>query len=480
MIKVATTQDPVQMKLRLTKKQWNADAREWMDNWFHYKKLINGTPNKFYNQKGDIKNPIPADPVTILGVLISDFQQLAARANDIVNQQIEYSKNRRKKTTRQVGQVNVPNAPPSNSNNVVASDFNYNLISEGSNAISRFFTRLITPTFGTSEAARIRKYRMTLLDSCANIYKLLGKLQVSILSSDSNSISESRKILQDIYYKWVVVYKGFSIYIENMPAIVEDTGGKIDDPIKGDDKSKENNTNLVDSIDKIDELGDYKNVVGPEELVKKFNTIKKYVSKIITDYKYNYIDPKLYPELKIDGYDKKMQALIDFFIAIPVKNMFTVDAINNYIDSGQNIIDNYKNIISMFNSKLNTNYGSLQAISDHLKSKKTACYQIQIEKVAQDFIKKWIGKKRHEGAIFDKTSAYRLDFNKMIIEMREIINQMMDSLEKEMNVEELKNLSHEVNKKFTSMRTLMRALDLQDPKKENSPNNKYDFMMWGI
>ncbi|CAB4197029.1 hypothetical protein UFOVP1290_549 [uncultured Caudovirales phage] len=477
MIKVATTQDPVQMKLRLTKKQWNTDAREWMDNWFHYKKLINGTPNKFYNQKGDIKFPIPADPVTILGVLVSDFQQLAARANAIVAQQIEYSQNRRKKGPRQIGPVNVPNTTPANdpailskinnpspANDVTnASDFNYYLVSEGSNKITRFFTKLITPTFGASEAARIRKYRMTLLDSCASIYKLLGKLQVSILSSSSNSISESRKNLQNITYKWVVVYKGLSIYMDNMPKIVEDAGGEIKKP---EDKQV------------ADKSLEDKKIIVPGDA----NNIKKYVKRIMTDYTFNGIDPKLYPDLHIEDYDKALVSSYKIFSAMPIDNIFTNEVAENYIDSGKKVIDDYQNAISTLNKSLGTNYLSFQAISNHLKNNKVtvANYQSQIEKVAQDFIKKWIGKKRHENAIFDKSSAYRLDFNKMIIEMREIIDQMMDSLEKEMNTEELKNLASEVNKKFTAMRTLMRALDLQEPKKKNSPNDKDDFMMWGM
>src|SRR5690348_6395186 len=103
MIKVVAkpSTDPLQEKLRQSKKIWNKQVSEFADNLFRLKDMMNGKPSKFYPEKSSIKEPIPGDPVTIIGSLVGDFQEISQKGNDIVRQQLEYSKSRRKKQPKQ-------------------------------------------------------------------------------------------------------------------------------------------------------------------------------------------------------------------------------------------------------------------------------------------------------------------------------------------------------------------------------------------
>lgn len=168
--------DPVQEKLRQDKATWNTKVTVFINDLIHLKKTMNGWASKFNKQKSRITEPIPADPVTIIGSLASDFQQMATDANKIVEQQIQYSKNRRQKTS--------PTTPDlSKQLSLFNSLVESKLYSEASNPISRFFTRLLNPGIGWGEAARIRKYRMSLLDGAVELYRSLEYLQKVIMGS---------------------------------------------------------------------------------------------------------------------------------------------------------------------------------------------------------------------------------------------------------------------------------------------------------
>ena len=75
----------------------------------------------------------------------------------------------------------------------------------------------------------------------------------------------------------------------------------------------------------------------------------------------------------------------------------------------------------------------------------------------------------HQLNPFDKTSNARLNVYNVAEELRKTINKIMDSLEKDMNVEELSSLIGESNKSFSMLRGLMRALHLTHPMKGGNP-----------
>lgn len=429
--------DPVQEKLRQSKAVWNKEVSIFVNDLIHCKKLMNGWPNKFNMEKSMIKDPIPADPTTIIGSLVSDFNDIAQKGNNIIKQQLEYSKIRRKKQPKQLnlplGTPSAPSTAPDLSSQLslplaAAFEEKYGLVAEGSNNVTRFFTKLLNPAFGLGEAARIRKYRRNLLDACVRTYKDLGKLQVEIVKSSKSSLANSNKLLHKTWTDWMVIYRGYSLYKSNMPREIKDTGGEIS---TSDKKNETANQLPKDKATSTVEDNSLDNSV---------------IESIINDYKSS---QSKFPE--------------DAGIFSDLNNSFTLFLVPTTPEkkkaAANKIISFYNAIISTLRAKYNSSGVTLEQIANDKLPASTAA----LEKVAQDFLRKWVGKTRHELSMFDKTSQYRLDIYKNVGELRKTINQIMDSLEKGMNLDELDPLIIQVNRDITSLRGVMRALNNAEP-----------------
>jgi len=452
--------DPVQEKLRQSKAVWNKEVSIFVNDLIHCKKLMNGWPSKFHMEKSFIKEPIPADPSTIIGSLLSDFNDIAQKGNNVIKQQLEYAKTRRK---RQPKQLNLPlGAPPAEPYSHIqdskqdlskqlslplAASFEekYELIAEGSNAFTRFFARLLNPAFGIGEAARIRKYRRSLLDSCVKTYKDLGKLQVEIVSSSKNSLPNANKLLHKAWSDWMVIYKGYSFYKSNMPKEVKDAGGEISTTEKGNGAKQ------------------------PPDAGKQppgSNKETAVIQKIIDDYKSS-----------LNEFAGDADIFSDLTNAFDAFNMASTT--DKKAAAAKNIISAYSDVLNALNSKYETSGTTLEQIAD---AKSSSVVTASLEKVAQDFLRKWLGKTRHELSFFDdkNKSNYRLDIYKKAGEIRKIIDQIMNCLEKDMKIDELDPLIIEVNKEMTSMRGVMLALNRVEPatpKSSKMPNPENMGMM---
>ena len=85
----------------------------------------------------------------------------------------------------------------------------------------------------------------------------------------------------------------------------------------------------------------------------------------------------------------------------------------------------------------------------------------QLEVVSQAFVKKWLGKKRHQ-FFSQNTSSYRLEIFEIAKSIRVELNKIMNILEKGLNVDQLDPLISQVNRQITSLRMLMRSLHLSE------------------
>jgi hypothetical protein len=448
MIKVADkpSQDPAQQQLRQSKKFWNKQVSALVDDLFQFKNMMNGKPSKFFKEKSSIKNPIPANPASIIGQLASRFQEITQQGIDIIQAQDSYSKNRRKKQPKQVQTPAVTPAPvatnmtpPADTPDLskqLAAAYEYDLIVEASNPLTRFFARLLTPTFGSSPAARIRRYRMSLLKSAADMYKDLDRLQTIIVGSSPDSIFASSKLLNKIEDNWTFLTKGFVTYKSTITAPVADTGGKLPSPDLGKDKSDpkdEKKGKVTPAVEK----GEVKPpvpapVISNPDLAKAIADYQGYAS--------NFLDLKN---------SKHLNALI-------VKYMVANDTVKSQLVSP--IIIAYHSLLAEANTASGTTGQSLKEIWDAKMAKqKTSVAQLEI--VAQTFVDKWLGKAKHQLSPFDKTSAFRLDIYNLTKESLKALDKIMDSLEKEMNVEQLGPMIAQLNSKLSNIRELIRGLE---------------------
>lgn len=383
--------DPVQEKLRESKAAWNKEVSAFIDNLIHVKKLMNGWPSKFNMERSFIKDPIPKFPNTILADLAEEFNRIVDKGNKIITEQANYSKARKQRHPKQLNLPGIskePNAGPSPNPSAtpdpdlskqlslpmpLSASEEYALVSEASNVFTRFFTRLLNPAIGMSEAARIKRYRMSLLGHSARLYKDLGKLQNEIVGSGTKSILNANKTMNEIVNSWSIIVSGFNTYKNNLPQGAKNTGGVVPAPNMGQPTKKVVTPTLPLSTIQPDLL-----LTPAKELEKKTDDLSK-----------------------------------------------------------QQELDKVKK-------------------DEELSKMTTASEQMEI--VAQQFLTKWVGKTRHQSSLFDKSSSARLDVYNKAESCRKNIDQIMNSLEKGLDIIGLDNLINEVSKMVLETSNLVDSL----------------------
>jgi hypothetical protein len=108
------------------------------------------------------------------------------------------------------------------------------------------------------------------------------------------------------------------------------------------------------------------------------------------------------------------------------------------------IVELYEDILLDLNNKLSTDFGSLKDISEFILKKAS--------------VGKWIGKLKHELDPFDKTSVHRLAASDAIERIKSKLDNMMNSLEKEFNVDYLKQELLEIYNDFFLVKKSMNIL----------------------
>lgn len=434
------SQDPLQEKLRQNKALWNKDVSAFVNDLIHFKKMMNGWPSKFFKERSRISDPVPADPSTIIGSLAGDFQEIVNRGNALIQEQMNYSKNRRKAQPKQLNlpltqqpqnktektpETSQPDLSKQLSLGLSANYNEYYLISEASNPLSRFFARLLAPAIGSSEKARVRKYRMSLLNSALNIFHNMNKMQASVVGSGPQSIFLASKLMDKVEDNWTFLASGFQTFAEALPNGVVDAGGEI--VIPNTDKVVTSPTPILNQ-----QLLSDPDVIKAMSLIQDFKSNADNFSGII---------PK-----------KLRQMIMKFDMGEPsTKKELAAEIISDYMSLVANLAFKHKtpNATSLADILF-------QSIQNPTSNEKKATSQLEI--VAQDLLKRWVGKTKHQINPFDKTSAMRLDVYKKTQETKVSLDKIMNSLEKDMEIATLQPLMQQVSNNITQIRNLMRGL----------------------
>lgn len=455
--------DPLQEKLRQSKANWNKDVSAFVNDLIHFKKMMNGWPSKFFKERSRITDPIPADPATIIGSLAGDFQELAQRGNSIVQEQINYAKNRRK---RQPKQMNLPlqqpeQTPPApetpkppaqdlsqqlslglNASDEsmllfkVASDMEgkYLLESQASNPFTRFIAKLFNPKFGFGEAARMRRLRMTMLDGCANTFKALKSLQAEAVKSSSASIESSHKIMTVAWNNWNIVFRLIAAFKGLKPGEVKETGGIIEDPEAKKQRALEEGTDPDDA-----------GVPPPEQPAFNAGVVAK-----IQDFRSN--------SNAIGAISKNPQfgafvSMMERLSALPKGKSLTPKMVSD-IEVG------YNSALAATNQELGTSADSFTNLIQQ--------YSSGPKKEAQEF-RGWLGKTRHQ-LVPGATSGSRLEIYNMIGQTKKDVNELMNLLEKGFDREKIEPLVNQIHRQMSQLRTMIRSLLYSTkPEKASSP-----------
>lgn len=448
--------DPVQEKLREQKDYWNKKkVTPFIDNLIHFKKLMNGSPSKFNREKSPIGEPIPADPITILSLLVNDFGEIAEMAKGITSAQSQYSASRRKKRV-------IPAIDPSQLNLPLGKNSSLQL--EASNKLTRFFSHLKGPYFGYSPEARERKYRLTLLTAAATLEKEVKKLEHEILRDTPASIITSRLLIDKIndqVYTAMSQLNFFSESIETKKTEEPKEDSKeistktlIDDKVPSLKPSDNVAKSIIDQTD--DGLISAKNIPGydntPANVSSDDTTL---TSTILTDPLEIQQDIEAnHDNIPLLMNDPLLQAVkIDITMVVGTPNPLLKEE-----KIAQLAVD-YKILIDYVNSKLGTNGGSLREI---LLSFATASemHSARMEVFADNLLSKWINKTKHRLSPTNKTSALRLEIFESAKRSKDILDDMMNSLEKSLNISELHAFFKTLIDEITLMDKVMKPLEL--------------------
>jgi hypothetical protein len=486
-----TSSDPFQETLRRMKDDWNKRVSEFIDNVKHYKKLSNGYPNKFHGDKSKITDPIPADPNTIIMTLANDFADLAESSKKIIDVQNDYSLNRRKKQVKQfpnpisISKDKVELKPEDKLNQIASLDLAEELFSEASNPVTRFFTRLMNPSIGFSSKSRVRRMRIAALNASARTFKDLEKLQVEVVKSSTNSIKVSNDILRTAWNNWSLVYREFLSYKNSQLDPSERVNTNTNSNPEYDTDTNDYSPQTEDDVfmkgvsDQSKQVRETAATLAPSKIkdfkyflenLPNFFKNKEYsvrlarLSNFIEKYSLHYANPKATIESKLNNANVFMNHYNDLLSIINAKNSLKAKSFSeliNFNPGAESKQESKKKTPSEKNLEIPPEESQEENVEASIS-------EISINKTSQDFLRKWLGKTHHQLKFYDESSSYRLDIYKKADEARDVLDKIMDSLEKGYLVEELESYMVEVNKKMLEIRSIMRALNFAFTKSHNN------------
>jgi hypothetical protein len=483
-----TSMDPAQEKLRQTKAAWNKEVSSFLNDVIHFKKLMNGWPSKYFKERSKITLPIPADPASIVNSLASHFQDLAQQGAAISQQQAQYSQTRRQKRTDQATQTlnkldekYGPTGPevaspiaatpaPTGSELTkqlgAAWEHKYELVSEGSNPFSRLLTKMRTPRVGVGAGAQKRRMRMDLLKAALKSYRALGRFQVQISKSSKDSVISAYKDQQQAWNEWSTVSRYFNQYVNSIPGQTPRPEEMKDELAPGAEQE------LPNSLIK------YKFRAEAPIDVTRFLQMAKISGVQISNLK---IEP---------------QTITNEGAKVPIPDVEVVFQSNSTLEALKKILAQVPDghvmyeTIAEFSSYTGERTGGKaqtplrpvllqKEIKKQPSTKKqevvveptpTVSPQVnsasdQLEVVAQAFLQKWLGKKRHQ-LLPGKSSGLRLQLFELATKTRTNINAVMDLLEKGLSIEDLGSKISEVSGQMNTIRSLTRSLhNMEKPMK---------------
>lgn len=451
--------DPVQERLRQNKALWNKEVSSFINDLIHFKKTMNGWPSKFFKERSRITQPVPADPATIIGSLAGDFQEIVNKGNAVIQEQVDYAKNRRQKQPKAPVAPQQPGAPAARAAptpEAPKADLNqqlgqglaasagkaaiiklafeledkYSLEAQASNPFSRFVTRLFNPKFGFGEGARIRRLRMTMLDNCVKSFKALKVLHKEIVKSSSSSIVNAHKMMTSVWNYWNIVNRLFSAFKVIKPGEVKDPGGAIEDPeLKRQRAVEEGRDPDVDV--------DQPTVVSPDVTIvnklKDFRTASGYLGLAAKSPAF-----------------RELNSIVEAIVAAPkhkkpeVLKQYDISAV-------------YDRALQEVNSELGTSGTTFTQIVEQAKA--------QPAKTAQ----RQLGKFRHQ-VLPGATSGSRLEVYGLIDQIRKDLDEVMNLLEAGFDQEKLAPAINQVNRQMAALRTMIRSLYYSEkPEEAASP-----------
>jgi hypothetical protein len=448
-----TYRDPILNRIVQEKAAWNREVSAFINDVIHFKKSMNGWPSKFYKERTRLSQPIPIDLASILSKMTGEFQELANQGNGLIQEQKEfaqaYVKRHSERAQDKLEQTHGPATPAAPSparpdlsqqmgKKLSASnlelvklasemEFKYELEVLASNPFSRFITRLFNPKFGFTQASRIRRLRMTMLDYCVKSYKELKKLHKEVVKSNKNSIEVSHKMMTVVWNYWNAVNRLFTTFKVIRPEEIVDEGGEISDPARKKEKSESAKPAGAQPALQQDSAAIAK--------LKDFQAAFNQLGSLMSNQSFNDLH-SIVESVNAATNDRKLEVL-----------------------QNANVEEVYAKALKEANQELGTTGSSFQEVAVQMQSQPAKTAQLQ----------RYLGKTRHQ-ILPGMSSGQRLEIYNLITQIRRDLDNVMNLLEKGFDQEQLTTAIGQVNREMVTLRTMMRSLySAEKPEVASSP-----------
>lgn len=423
------SKDSNQQRLRDRKRQWNSTYREFSQKLKAFKDGLNGRGNaKIGLPPSNIKEPMPTEIGGLLSQLAGEFQQLVGDAESIVSEQEQYSKTRRRRKPKAPSVPGVVPAAPTGTPEQPTEEpkqdkivdtlsrigsSKYGFDKEASSKLTRFW-QYLSAVFSKKE---FNKQRIGLLSQSADLYYSLLDFENDVLSLSISSIPNTVAKYKKFKYN-LAVFTGTFDGVVNM--VARKSGVKKPEPeLESEEENKTAPVKQEEAAPKAEIepeqpsaplVGDVAKIEADAHKLYNANLAKSSISDLfymIKEYK-----EEDDPNLKSMWEDRLKE-----FYATTTKNL-ALEVQKKYgpanIRSVQDIINHVKKNISA------------ELISDYMiKNSSNATTR---------FLKKQLVK----SLSFNKTSPVRLEIVEIIDDAKSTIKNIMDSLEKDLSLEDIK------------------------------------------
>ena len=409
---VGPYKDPLVQELVELKSKTNAKTSKLINDIIHYKKMLNGWPSKYNSQKGTITKPITNSALQVLPQIISDFSEVANEWRAIIDAQFNsYMKRIERQRAKAQSKAAITPAPEGGadlSKQIQASSraAEYFLITEASNPLSRFFTKLFTPGIGfDTDAARIRKLRISLLNFVADINKSLKQLQKQIVESDSDSIFSAHQMLVKAENDYVFLSSAIQAAKQaNAPAPPKVIDFATNPAIHECIAAVEDIESHSNSFQGMPHMSELRNAAKPIRIAinsKNGNEILKFAAPFLALYR------------EVVKYVSLNKGIAEQSSFAAINHAATYDGLEPALDAND-----------------------------------------QLQVIAQNLLGKW----HHKIWPFDKTSAFRLDIYETAKDARKLANDIMNLLEASFDIEALEPLVVELGNCLFALKNNMAVL----------------------
>jgi hypothetical protein len=168
--KVARSDDPKQQALRDLKKKWQKEMKIFIAQNIALKRGIGGVGDpKAGIPASKIKDPLPPEVPIYIDEMVTRFNNLTQIAKDIVKNQDEYSKNRRKGKSE--------------------ASYDFEIFKEASNEFTRFISRLKHGLWFSGDEGAKEKIR--LMSSLAEFEDQINEVEYLLAANNDKAISQS-------------------------------------------------------------------------------------------------------------------------------------------------------------------------------------------------------------------------------------------------------------------------------------------------